>query len=284
MRGFQNILTTIGIESTVGSREWFSQALALNNLQLYAFGQVRLENQGARLNWLLPLGFTEKDPLPELLDNLSMEAGLRGAKFMLASTRVDNCLFETLRRAGYCLYGWQSIWDISQGLGKTKIQQSAWFKPDSGDALELTRIQRKLLSPAAQSVTALALQELPDFALKIDGVVKGYANISCFNNKVLITPVLMNTVENAETVIAALINEFFSTADKIYLHQTADAAWLSTDLEKLGTQVTPREELLVKHFAAMQKLPSADLNHNAVAHQTDTVTPMMPSAGRKDNI
>ena len=284
MRGFQNILTTVGIESTLGSREWFSQALALNNLQLYAFGQVRFENQGARLNWLLPLGFTEKDPLPELLDNLAMEAGLRGAKFMLASTRVDNCLFETLRRAGYCLYGWQSIWDITQSLGKPKSQQVVWFKPDSRDALELTRIQRKLLSPATQSVTALALQALPDFALKIDGVVKGYARISCFNNKVLITPVLMNTIENVDTVLAALVNEFFSTADKIYLLQTADTGWLSTDLENLGTQATPREELLVKHFAAMQKLPSAELNQNAVGHQTDTVTPMMPSSRRKDNI
>ena len=284
MRGFQNILTTVGIESTVGSREWFSQALALNNLQLYAFGQVKFEGQGARLNWLLPLGFTEKDPLPELLDNLAMEAGLRGAKFMLASTRVDNCLFETLRRAGYCLYGWQTIWDISRSLGKSKTQQAAWFKPDSRDALELTRIQRKLLSPAAQSVTALALQALPDFALKIDGVVKGYARVSGFNNKVLITPVLMNTVENAETVLTDLVHEFFSTADKVYLHQTADTGWLTADLEKLGEQVTPREELLVKHFAAMQKLPAAELNHNSVAHQTDTVTPMMPSARRKDNI
>ena len=284
MRGFQNILTTVGIESTLGSREWFSQALALNNLQLYAFGQVRFENQGARLNWLLPLGFTEKDPLPELLDNLAIEAGLRGAKFMLASSRVDICLFETLRRAGYCLYGWQSIWDISRSLGRSKERQAVWFKPDSRDALELTRIQRKLLSPAAQSVTALALQALPEFTLKIDGVVKGYARVSGFNNKVLITPVLMNTVENADSVIAALVNGFFSTADKVYLLQTADTGWLSADLEKLGAQATPREELLVKHFAAMQKLPAAELNHNAVAHQADTVTPMMPSSGRKDNI
>ena len=94
----------------------------------------------------------------------------------------------------------------------------------------------------------------------------------------------MNTIEDAETVLAALVSEFFSSADKVYLLQTADTGWLTADLEKLGNQVTPREELLVKHFAAMQKLPSAELNHNTVTHQTDTVTPMMPSAGRKDNI
>jgi len=274
----------VGIESTFGSREWLSQALALNNLQLYAFGQVRFENQGARLNWLLPLGFTEKDPLPELLDNLAMEAGLRGAKFMLASARVDNCLFETLRRGGYCLNGWQSVWDISRILGKPKMRQSVWFKPASSDALELTRIQRKLLSPATQSVSALALQSLPDFGLKIDGLVKGFARVSGFNNKVLVAPVFMNTVEDPGAVLADLVNAFFSSADKVYLLQTADTGWLTADLEKLGALAAPREELLVKHFAAMQKLPAAELNHGKVGHQTDTVTPMMPTARRKDNI
>jgi hypothetical protein len=284
MRGFQNILTTVGIEAMVGSREWFSLALALNNLQLYAFGQVKFEYQGARLNWLLPLGFTEKDPLPELLDILAMEAGLRGAKFMLASTHVDNCLFETLRRAGFCLYGWQSVWDISRNLGKTKPPQTAWFKPDSMDALELTKFQRKLLSHATQSVTAFASQALPDFALKIDGILKGYARVNCFNNKVLIAPLFMNTLEDVEGILSALVKEFFSATAKVYLLQTADIGWLTADLEKIGARVTPREELLVKHFAAMQKLPAAELNHTAVGHRTDTVTPIMPSARRKDNI
>ncbi len=243
-----------------------------------------MENQGAHLNWVLPLGFTEKDPIPELLDNLAIEAGLRGAKFMLASARVDNCLFETLRRAGYCLNGWQSVWDISKELGRSRDHQKVWFKPSSSDALELTRFQRRHLSPATQSVTALAQQVLPDFALRIDGSLKGYAKVSAFNNKVLITPVLMNTIEDAGVVLSALVNEFFSTAAKVYLLQTADTGWLTVDLDKIGAQASPREELLVKHFAAMQKLPSVELNHNKVGQQTDTVTPVMPTAKYKDNI
>lgn len=284
MRGFQNIMTTVGIESMVGSREWFSQGLAFNYLQVYAFGQVKFEYEGARLNWVLPLGFTEKDPLPELLDNLAMEAGLRGAKFMLASTRVDSCLFETLRRAGYCLYGWQCIWEISKNSIKTHSQQATWFKPDSLDAFELTKLQHKLLSPAAQSVTAFAVQTLPDFALKIDGVLKGYARVNCFNNKVLIAPVFVNNLEDLENILAVLKNEFFPSIDKIYLLQTADSGWLTADLEKIGTRLTLREELLVKHFAAVQKLSAAELNHSASRSRADTVTSMMPSAGHKDNI
>lgn len=284
MRGFQHILTSVGIESMVGSREWFSQGLSVNNLQLYALGQVGLVNQGARLNWLLPLGFTESDPLPELLDNLAMEAGLRGAKYITASARVDNCLFETLRRAGYCLCGWQSIWELSRNLNINTSQRISWFKPDPTDSIELTLLQHKLLSPATRSVTAFNAQSLPDFALKVEGVLKGYARVNCFNKKVLIAPVLVNNLDNLEGILAVLVNNFFQDAEMIYLLQTADSGWLTGELENIGTRLFPREELLVKHFAAVQKLPAAELNHSSAGHRADTVTPMMPSSGSKDNI
>ncbi|MCJ7518396.1 MAG: hypothetical protein MUO42_01820 [Anaerolineaceae bacterium] len=285
MRGFQQVITSVGIESLVGSREWFSQALAPNSLHVYAFGQVALENQGARLNWLLPVGFAESDPLPELLDNLAMEAGLRGAKFVAASARVDDCLYETLRRAGYCLCGWQSIWELPQSiLNSTQSRRISWGRPDPIDAIDLTLLQRKLLSPATQSVTTFATQNLPDFALKIDGALKGYVRVNCFNNKVLIAPVLMKTSDALESILSALLTEYFPSADALYLLQTADTGWLTGDLEKIGARFTPREELLVKHFAAMLKLPSAELNHSASSHRADTATSMLPSAGRKDNI
>jgi hypothetical protein len=145
-------------------------------------------------------------------------------------------------------------------------------------------LQRKLLSPATQSVTAFAAQALPDYALKIDGVLKGYARVNSINNKVLIAPVFMNNLESLEIVLAGLVEKFYPSAEMVYLLQTADSGWLSSELEKIGTRQTPREELLVKHFVAVQKLPAAELNHSASGHRADTVTPMMPSSGRKDNI
>lgn len=285
MRGFQHVITSVGIESMVGSREWFSQGLAPNNLQVSALGQVGLENQGAWLNWLLPLGFTESDPLPELLDNLAMEAGLRGAKFITASTRVDGCLFETLRHAGYCLCGWQSIWILPRNhQNSVPSQRISWVKPAPADTVDLTLLQRRLLAPATQSVTAFATQALPDFALKIDGALQGYSRVSCFNNKVLIAPVLMKTTEDLESILSLLVDEYFHSAAEIYLLQTADSGWLTGDLEEIAKRLTPREELLVKHFTARQKLPAAELNHNASGHRADTATPLLPSAGGKDNI
>jgi hypothetical protein len=285
MRGFQHIITSVGIESMVGSGEWFSQALVPNNIHVYAFGQVGLEGQGARLNWLLPLDFTENDPLPELIDNLTMEAGLRGAKFITASARVDDCLFETLRRAGYSLFGWQSVWELPRSMhNATEYAQCSWDKAESVDTIELTLLQRKLLSPATQSVTVFATQSLPDFALRIGGNLMGYARVNCFNNKVLIAPIFMKTSDSPEYILAALISEYFSTAEAIYLLQTADSGWLTGDLENIARRQTPREELLVKHFTAMQKVPAIELSHSANGHRVDTVTPLMPSVKHKDNI
>jgi hypothetical protein len=284
MRGVPQIFTSVGIESMVGSSDWFSLALAPNNLQVYALGQVALENQGARINWLLPLGFLESDPLPELLDNLAKEAGLRGAKFITASARVDTCLFETLRRAGYSPCGWQSVWALPKSLKNLNSPNVSWFKPDAGDTFDLTLLQRRLLSHASRSVAAFDNSKLPDYALMIDGALKGYARVSRFNNKVLITPFLMKTQDDLVCILDALVSKFFSTAENIYLLQTADSEWLTNDLENFASRLTPREELLVKHFTTLQKLPVSEFNHNTNGHRVDTVTPILPSARRKDNI
>jgi hypothetical protein len=284
MRGALQPLTSVGIESVFGSSDWFSLALAPNNLHVYAIGQVALVNQGARLNWLLPLRFSESDPLPELLDNLTREAGLRGAKFITASARVDECLFETLRRTGYAPCGWHSVWELRQNLERSKSPEISWFKPDAGDSFDLTLLQRRLLSHAARSITAFDASTLPDFALTIDGALKGYANVCQFENKVLITPFFMKTQYELANILDALILKFFASVEKIYFLQTAESEWLTGDLENLALRHSPREELLVKHFTALQKLPVAEYNHSANGHRVDTVTPILPSARRKDNI
>jgi hypothetical protein len=284
LHGNRQILTSVGIESMVGSSDWFSLALALNNLHVYALGQVALENQGARLNWVLPLGFSESDPLPELLDALTREAGLRGAKFITASARVDDCLFETLRRAGYAPCGWHSVWVLPQNFKAAKSQKISWFKPDSGDAFDLTLLQRRLLSHAARSIASIEPSTLPDFALMIDGALKGYAKVDQFGNKVLITPYIMKTQDELASILEALTGKFFPTAEKIYLLQTAESEWFTGELENIATCLTPRQELLVKHLTALQKLPATEFNHAANGHRVDTVTPILPSARRKDNI
>jgi len=274
----------VGIESLVGSEEWFSQALILNNFGVSAMGQASLSGRGARLNWLLSTQKTGSDPLPELIEHMGLEAGARGAHFMTAGARVDDCLFETLRRSGFCMYCWQTIWKIQPDLSGEKLDDSMlWRQAATSDAIRIDALQRKILAPAVKSVTEFAGVHLPDLLLEDGEEVLGYAYISRSNGIGLIKPFFKHDLENPEKAIQCLISQFLPDAKIVYLAQTSDQSWLTDYLTDVGTPAVPREELLVKHFAVMEKQSMAHLNKARNGRQADTVRPLIPSSRNGDH-
>lgn len=248
-------------------------------------GQASLSGKGARLNWLLSIQKISSDPLPELIEHMGLEAGARGAHFMTADARVDDCLFEILRRSGYCIYCWQTVWKIHPEMFEKKDESPInWRQAASKDAIQIETLQRKLLAPAVKSVTEFAGTRLPKFLLEDRGEILGYAYCDRFNGIVLIKPYLRIDVENADKAIRQLITQFFHDAKSVFLLQTSDQGWLTESLFNLGEQILPREELLVKHFAVVEKQPVANLNKARNGRQTDTVRPLMPSSGSGDHL
>ena len=284
LRGNYDLFTSVGIEALVGSREWFSQALGPNNFGAIAIGQAGLSGKGARLNWLLSTQKTGHDPLPELIEHIGLEAGARGARFISAGARVDDCLFEILRRAGFCIFGWQTIWKLDNRQPKNSIDcPYNWRSSSEKDAPEIEALQRKLLAPAVQSVTEFASTRLPHYVLKGDGGMQGYAFIERSKGLALIKPFLKMDTTDVEGVLGRLMGEFLGDASSVLLLQTSDQAWLTQTLLGMGSQSSPREELLVKHFAVMEKLPVANLNTAHNSRQTDTVRPLIPSSNHGDH-
>jgi hypothetical protein len=279
LHGASNILSSVSIESLVGSHEWFSQALSPNNFGVSAIGQASITGKGARLNWLLSIQKTGSDPLPELIEHMGLEAGARGAHFMTAGARVDDPLFETLRRSGYCIYCWQTLWKIHPEKGGKKAESPInWRRAASKDALQIEILQRKLLAPAVKSVTEFAGVQLPEFLLEDEGEILGYAYSDRANGISLVKPFLRMDIENAEEVIRQLVAQFSHDAKSVYLLQTSDQNWLTESLYNFAEQAFPREELLVKHFAVMEKQSVANLNKAQNGRQVDTVRPFIPSS------
>lgn len=242
-------------------------------------GQASISGKGARLNWLLSTQKTGSDPLPELIEHMGLEAGARGAHFMTAGARVDDCLFETLRRTGYCIYSWQAIWKIQPELVWKELDSPfQWRQAASKDAIRIEALQRKLLAPAVKSVTEFAGYQLPNFLLEDKGEIMGYAYSERSNGIALVKPFLRMDIENAENAIRRLIAQFFVDVKSFFLVQTSDQSWLSESLFNIGDQSLPREELLVKHFAVMEKQPVASLNKAQNGRQADTVRPFIPSS------
>ena len=287
MRGFAHLLTSVGFESLLGNSSWFSQSLMHNHHAAVAFAQVSLEGNSARLNWLLTLDGDGSDYLPALLDNLTLESALRGACCLLAAASADADLFVALRQAGFCRYSWQRFWHIQKDRFSTPHTNAfgfTWQRPQSIDALEINNLRRRLISPSVQTIWKIIGEKLPQYVLKVDGQILGLAHVNMYGSKFIITPLISQSDFSTDLVLQSLFARFFSTYQTAYLIQTSDQAWLEEVLYALGEPLYDREELLVKHFSSMQKVPLPALNQASHSRHADTIAPIMKTGRTQDNI
>ncbi len=175
-----NLYATVGVEILASSGRWFTQSLRKNAWKPSAFGQVELNHQRARINWLLTCDEADPSALPQLIDNLAVEAGLHGAKFLLASSTQQDGLFEILRQAGYCRYGWERYWKVKPtAIPLADQREILWQDAMPVDIYEIEKFQHKHLSPAVRSVMPLAGENLPDLILREKGSLQA---IGAFNH------------------------------------------------------------------------------------------------------
>lgn len=257
----------------------------MNTRKAIAFGQAEYNHRRARINWLLVTEKADQGALARLIDNLAMEAGLRGSEFMLASTSSDNDLFKILRRAGYCVYGWERFWKID--FSKLNNQTNAnihWTEPLPIDQYEIVKFQQKYLSHAARSVTPLANEISPDFVWKDEGDIKGCVSIKSFGNRSVIHAIFSSDMADPEGAINNLLALQLGPVSTWYFAQTNNLVWLENTLVKIATPVTDRRELLVKYFAIMEKSAIGLLNHASERGHPDPVAPFIHTSKSQDNL
>ena len=68
----------------------------------------------ARLLYLAPASRLEHPDLPLLIEHLSAEAGTWGAFHVIAEADEASPAFTALRQAGFSVYAWQRMWDVSE--------------------------------------------------------------------------------------------------------------------------------------------------------------------------
>jgi len=94
----------------------------------------------AKLLYIAPSSQLHHPDLPELIENLSAQAGTWGAFHVLAEVDETSDAFIALRKAGFSVYAWQRMWDVSEvtetDLGarteeKAKPEVEAWTRVKS---------------------------------------------------------------------------------------------------------------------------------------------------------
>lgn len=274
IRGFQYIPSSVGLEILSFPTNWFTRAIRTNLFHAIAFGQVEIEHAGGRILWIVDLSDLEKSLSADLLDNLAVEAGLRGLHFLTASASKEDYAFKYLSDAGYTPTIWQKIWQCDSDIRAVCPSGFIWKKARPSDLLSINLLQSKLLSHNEKAITPPINKKPPAFILFHDDTLCGYANVMTAQDKVMITPIIDPEKPLYPSVIKNLIRKFFRRLSTYYLVQTSSQQWIETVMGDQILLIQPRQEIMVKYLAVRDKQLVSDYNRSRSNQHTDIVTPL----------
>jgi len=263
---------------------WYTLAIRMNQIHTAAIGQVEIEHPGGRILWAFDQTNPEENLSVCLLDNLAVEAGLRGLHFLTASSSKDTYAYETFFNAGYSPCTWQKIWLYTQNFRTDEPLGFTWRKARPSDLLSVNLLQNKLLSANEKMIVTPTNQKPPTYILLQDGTICGYVYVMESHNKVMITPIIDPEIPFALTTLKNLVYNYFPHVLECFLLQTASQSWIETALIDQIELIQPRHEIMVKHLTIREKDLSLNFNHSRNSRHTDIVTPIIKSNQQKDNI
>lgn len=198
----------------------------------------------AKLLYLAPSSHLNDPQLPELIENLTKQAGEWKAFHVIAEIDETNHVFPALRMAGFSVYAWQRLWDVTQIQKTESTLSKEWRRVQSVDMPAVQNLHYQIvpqllhpIEPAPNRVNGFVHEEL-----------KCYANITSGMYGVVLTPLIHPAEENVAEKIISLIKNVSNGSRKIYLNVRSYQTWLEPVLEDLGANHSTRQAVMVKHL------------------------------------
>lgn len=225
----------------------------------------------AKLLYLAPSSHLNDSQLPELIEHLTKQAGEWKALHVIAEIDETNNVFPALRTAGFSVYAWQRLWDVSQIQKTESTISKEWRRIQSVDMPAVQNLHYQIvpqllhpIEPAPNRVNGFVHEDL-----------KCFANITSGMYGVVLTPLIHPAEENVAEKIISLIKNVSSGNRKIYLNVRSYQTWLEPVLEDLGAKASARQAVMVKHLVRFikEKNPARVVPNN-VGVQTSRISRM----------
>ena len=219
------------------------------------FGGVIHTNGGtfAKLLYLAPAAELAHPDLPLLIEHLVAEAGTWGAMHVLAEVDERSEAYRGLRRAGFSVYAWQRIWDMSAlgGLASTNGDLK-WRRSADADLPAMQSLYHQIV-PALLHPIELLPQQAGALICCADGM-RGYVDLALGVYGIVLTPLIHPEATAVGEKLAALPRDLPDRRSRpVYLCVRSYQAWLEPVLEDLGALPGNRQAVMVKHLAHMVK-------------------------------
>ncbi len=204
----------------------------------------------AKLLYLAPSSNLSDPQLPALIEHLTIQAGEWKAFNVIAEIDETSDVFPALRTAGFSVYAWQRLWDVST-LEKTESNLGAgWRRMQSVDIPAVQSLHYQIVPPSLHPIEP-APNRMAGFLHKD---VKCYANVSAGMYGIVLTPLIHPEEHNVSAKICALIESLPDRRGRpVYLNVRSYQTWLEPVLADLGATTSPRQAVMVKHLTKLVK-------------------------------
>ncbi len=204
----------------------------------------------AKLLYLAPASKLDHAALPGLVEHLVVQVGEWGAFHVIAEIDETSDAFPALRRAGFSVYAWQRMWDVSELKGDSNISKG-WTRARSVNRPALQSLYHQIVPQLMHPVEPLSKSTR---GLICDGDVKCYVSLASGAQGIVMTPLIHPEATDVEVKLSALLNCIPDRRGRpVYLCVRSYQAWLEPALEDLGAKPAPRQAVMVKHLARLIK-------------------------------
>jgi hypothetical protein len=199
----------------------------------------------SKLVYLAPTTQLSHAGLPLLIEYLCDEAAKWGSFHVLAELDETSGAFPALRQAGFSVYAWQRIWDVSHVTpGQTG---GSWTRAQSTHLPAIQSLYHEIV-PALLQPVEQAPKHTNGFICKDD--LKCYVDLTHGRVGILLAPLIHPETRNVAAKLASLLNCLPQRRNRpVYLCIRSYQTWLEPALEDLGAQPAgQRQAVMVKHL------------------------------------
>jgi hypothetical protein len=203
----------------------------------------------AKLLYLAPASHLDNHALPALIDNLTSEAGKWGAFHVLAEVDEMSEAFLPLRTAGFSVYAWQRMWDVSElAAGNPACK---WSRVRSPDLISIQSLYHQIVPPLLQP-----LEPMPKRAagFMCNEGVRCYVSTSSGLAGIVLFPLIHPEATDVSAKLLSVIHQIPNRGGRpVYFCVRSYQTWLEPVLEDLGAKSSARQAVMVKHLTRLVK-------------------------------
>ncbi|MCI0553467.1 MAG: hypothetical protein L0287_21170, partial [Anaerolineae bacterium] len=233
-----NPLSAVGLFSYVNPSRHIYAAIANGEKESVLGGVIHLPDETfAKLLYIAPASQLNHPDLPELIENLSSQAGTWGAFHVLAEVDETSEAFVSLRKSGFSVYAWQRMWDVSDITGTDSGFE--WMRVKSVHLPSVQSLYNQIVPPLLQPMEP---QPKSANGWMCNEGVKCYVSVSQGGYGMVLSPLIHPEAKNVGEKLASIIGNLPDRRNRpVYVRVRSYQAWLEPVLADLGAKGADRQ-------------------------------------------